>query len=67
MDLHKVPAAGAKVEFRVEGLSEATEPTAAFTVRFAFSDKGEPTIATARPADRHSWLRAVNLGNQVLP
>jgi hypothetical protein len=54
IDLSKLQATGAKVEFRVEGLPEAAEPTATFTVPFAFTNSGELTIARATQADQAS-------------
>lgn len=51
INLSKVPATGAKVEFRVEHLPEAAEPTAKFTVPFAFASQGEIVVAKATKAD----------------
>ena len=51
VDLSKVPASGAKVEFKVEGLPEAAETTASFTVPFAVAAGGELVVAKATQAD----------------
>jgi hypothetical protein len=51
LDLSKVPATGAKVAFRVEGLPEAAEPTATFTVPFALAASNEISVAKATEAD----------------
>lgn len=51
VDLSKVPATGAKVEFKVEGLPEAEEKTAAFTVPFALAASNEIVFAKATKAD----------------
>jgi hypothetical protein len=51
IDLSKVPATGAKVSFRVEGLPEAAEPTATFTVPFATAPSGAIVFAKASKAD----------------
>jgi len=46
VDLGKVPAKGATVAFRVAGLADPAEPTAAFTVPFA--PIGPPAITAAK-------------------
>jgi hypothetical protein len=51
IDLTKVPATGAKVEFRVERLPEAAERTATFTVPFALPSNREIVVAKATKAD----------------
>lgn len=51
IDLSKVPASGAKVEFRVNGLPEPAETTASFTVPFALASTGELVVTKATPAD----------------
>ena len=51
IDLSKVPATGAKVEFKVEGLPEAAETTASFTVPFAVASSGELVVTKATQAD----------------
>lgn len=51
IDLSKVPAAGAKVEFRIEGLPEPAETTSRFSVPFALSPGGEIVVAKATKAD----------------
>jgi hypothetical protein len=55
IDLSKVPPAGAKVEFKVEGLPEAAEPTATFTVPFALATSNatsnEIVVTKATQAD----------------
>lgn len=51
VDLSKVPATGAKVEFKVEGLAVAAEPTATFTVPFALAASNEIVVAKATRAD----------------
>jgi hypothetical protein len=51
IDLSKVPATGAKVAFRVEGLPEAAEPTAAFTAPFSLPPSGQIVVARATQAD----------------
>jgi hypothetical protein len=51
IDLSKVPASGAKVEFKVEGLPEPAETTATFSVPFAVAPGGELVVAKATQAD----------------
>jgi hypothetical protein len=52
IDLSKVPPTGAKVAFRIEGLPEAAEPTATFTVPFATpATSGTIVVAKATEAD----------------
>ncbi len=51
VDLSKVPAPGAKVTFRVEGLPEAAEPTATFTVPFSLASAGQIVFSKATQAD----------------
>jgi hypothetical protein len=51
VDLSKVPANGAKVEFKVEGLPEPAETTAAFSVPFAVTPGGELVVTKATAAD----------------
>lgn len=51
IDLSKVPSTGAKVEFKVEGLPEASEPTATFTVPFSLASSGQIVFAKATKAD----------------
>jgi len=50
VDLSKVPA-GAKVEFKVEGLPEPAETMASFTVPFAPGSGGELVVTKATKAD----------------
>ena len=50
-DLSKVPATGAKVVFKVDGLPEAAETTATFTVPFALATNGEIVVTKATKAD----------------
>ena len=50
-DLSKVPATGAKVEFKVEGLPEAAETTASFAVPFAVASSGELVVTKATKDD----------------
>ncbi|SRR5579883_740374 len=52
LDLSKVPANGAMVAFRVEGLPRAEEPTARFTVPFAFTGAMPVTFTKATRADQ---------------
>jgi hypothetical protein len=54
IDLSKVPPAGAKVEFKVEGLPEAAEPTATFTVPFALATSNEIIVTKATQADEQA-------------
>ena len=51
IDLSKVPATGAKVEFRVERLPEPAEPTATFTVPFVLASKVEIVVVKVTKAD----------------
>jgi hypothetical protein len=51
MDLSKVPAAGAKVAFRVTGLPDPGEPTATFIIPFTPADKGTLAVGNATKAD----------------
>jgi hypothetical protein len=51
IDLSKVPASGAKVEFKIEGLPEAAEPMATFTVPFALATSNEIVVTKATQAD----------------
>ena len=51
VDLSKVPAAGARVEFRVAGLPDPAEPKATFSVPFALAPKAEIVVARATKAD----------------
>lgn len=51
VDLGKVPASGAKVEFKVEGLPDPAETKASFTVPFALAATGEIAVAKATEAD----------------
>lgn len=51
IELGKVPASGAKVEFKVEGLPEPAERTAAFTVPFALPPSGDFIVTKATKAD----------------
>lgn len=51
IDLSMVPASGAKVEFRIDGLPEAAEPTARFSVPFAFAASNEISVTKATRAD----------------
>ncbi|MFO0890942.1 MAG: hypothetical protein U0790_17585 [Isosphaeraceae bacterium] len=51
IDLSKVPASGAKVAFRVDGLPDPGEPTATFTVPFTLGDDGAITVAKVTKAD----------------
>ena len=52
IDLSKVPPRGAKVAFHVEGLSDGAEPTAEFTVPFAFAKPATLTVSKATKADQ---------------
>ena len=52
IDLSKVPATGAKVAFKLEGLPEAAETTASFTVPIAFASSGEIVVTKATQADQ---------------
>jgi hypothetical protein len=54
IDLSKVPATGAKVEFKVEGLPEAAESTATFTVPFALASANTIVFTKATKADEKS-------------
>jgi hypothetical protein len=51
IDLSKVPVAGAKVEFKIDGLPEKAETAASFTVPFAFPASNEIVFAKATKAD----------------
>ncbi len=51
VDLSKVPATGAKVEFKVEGLPKAAETTASFSAPFAVAPSGELVVTKATQAD----------------
>ena len=51
VDLAKLPASGAKVEFKVEGLPEAAETTASFSVPVALAPSNEIVVAKATQAD----------------
>jgi hypothetical protein len=51
VDLSTVPATGAKVAFRVDGLPESAEPTATFTVPFSLPPSGQVVVARATQAD----------------
>jgi hypothetical protein len=51
IDLSKFPATGVKVAFKVEGLPEAAEPTATFTIPFAFAASNEIVFTKATKAD----------------
>jgi heavy metal-binding protein len=51
IDLSKVPASGAKVAFRVEGMPDPGEPTATFTVPFILGDDRSITVAKVTKAD----------------
>jgi hypothetical protein len=51
IDLSKVPATGARVEFKVAGLPEVAEPTATFAVPFAFAASNEIVFTKATKAD----------------
>lgn len=50
-DLASVPASGARIAFRVTGLSDPAEPEANFSVPFAISRPTELTVAKATAAD----------------
>ena len=56
VDLSKVPATGAKVEFRVEGLPDKAEPTATFSVPFVFAASNEIVVAKATKADIQNFM-----------
>ncbi|MHB1560525.1 MAG: hypothetical protein ACYC61_23985 [Isosphaeraceae bacterium] len=58
LDLSKVPADGAKVAFRVEGLPKPGEPTATFTVPFALAASNEITVTQAARADQKAIAAA---------
>lgn len=58
LDLSKVPAAGAKVAFRVEGLPEPEEPTATFTVPFTLAASHEITVTRTTRADQKAIAAA---------
>lgn len=51
VDLSKVPTTGAKVEFKVEGLPEAAETTASFSIPFAVASGGELVVTKATKDD----------------
>jgi hypothetical protein len=51
IDLSKVPQAGAKVEFKVQGLPEPAETTATFSVPFTVAPSGEIVVTKATQAD----------------
>lgn len=51
IDLSTVPATGAKVEFRVEGLPAPAETTAVFSLPFALAARGEIVVTKATQAD----------------
>jgi hypothetical protein len=51
IDLNKVPARGAKVAFRVEGLPDPAESAATFTVPFALADKVAISVGKVTKAD----------------
>jgi len=51
VDLSKVPATGAKVAFKVEGLPERAETTATFSVPFAAPSSGALVVMKATKAD----------------
>jgi hypothetical protein len=51
IDLSKVPATGAKVEFQVSRLPDPAEPAATFTVPFILGDDGSITVAKVTKAD----------------
>lgn len=48
LNLNAVPATGAKVEIKVEGLPDAAEPTASFSVPITFNDPVELTLRFAK-------------------
>jgi len=50
-DLSAVPAAGARVSFKVDGLPDAAEPTATFEVPFALAASREIVVSQATKAD----------------
>ena len=49
MDLSAVPPTGAKVEFKIEGLSKAAEPATAFTVPFTLAQAPQHAASSAAP------------------
>lgn len=51
VDLGQVPAAGAKVEFKVDGLPEPAERTATFALPFSLAKSGELVVVQATKAD----------------
>lgn len=51
IDLSKVPTKGATVEFRIDGLPEAAEKTATFTLPFSLPATGQILIGKPTPAD----------------
>lgn len=51
VDLSTVPATGAKVDFKIDGLPEAEEKTATFTVPFALASSNELVVAKATKDD----------------
>ena len=51
IDLSPVPATGAKVDFKVEGLPEPAETTATFSVPFAVAPSSELVVTKATKAD----------------
>ena len=51
IDLSKIPATGAKVEFKVDGLPEPAETTAGFSVPFVLAPSGEIVVTKATQAD----------------
>lgn len=48
LNLDSVPATGAKVEIKVEGLPDAAEPSASFTVPITFNDPVDLTLRFAK-------------------
>lgn len=58
LDLSKVPAAGAKVAFRVEGLPDPEEPTATFTVPFTLAASNDITVTRTTRADQKAIAAA---------
>ena len=68
IDLSKVPATGAKVDFRVEGLPEPAETSVSFSIPFAMASAGELVVAKATKADEKTLadLKTCPISNEDL-
>ncbi len=51
VDLSKLPASGARVEFKIKGLPEAAETSASFSVPFALAAGNDLVVSKATQAD----------------